>query len=140
MILWLLQTFCPLFCNVSCALNVWLFCRCVQWDWAPFLCTLIRSGFLLWSTFAKRHFLDERWKLHLSVYLGQMFRMRLCMCSKFACIFSAIMISLTPTSYLHFLYQAWFCPGSECPKCHWRPILTSKFWIPCIIFMPTMDP
>lgn len=36
-IFWLLQHLYPLFCNVPCALGVWMFSRCICWDWSPHL-------------------------------------------------------------------------------------------------------
>lgn len=38
--LWLFHSFCPFFCNVPWALVLRVFCRCMHWDWAPWLCIL----------------------------------------------------------------------------------------------------
>lgn len=49
MVLWLLESFCPLFINVPWTVSRGMFCGCVHWNWAPWFCILIGNdlGLLL---------------------------------------------------------------------------------------------
>lgn len=46
LILWVLKSFCPVFCSTLWALGASVFSRCFHWDWPPQLCIFISCNFL----------------------------------------------------------------------------------------------